>query len=130
MKHILVCDDEPHVVEGIRFLLRDSNRHIDAATNGREALEAIERAIPDLLITDITMPVMSGLELVAALRAVPATQQLPIIILTARGQPRGGVMTHENWGVLEIGKPFEPRKLREIVSSILESAVCPPSTFI
>ena len=56
MKRLLICDDEPHVVEGLRFLLRAPDRHIETAVNGREGLERIRRQRPDLLITDVMMP--------------------------------------------------------------------------
>lgn len=130
MKRILVCDDEPHVVEGIRFLLRGPDRQIQAARDGQEALEQIKQEAPDLLITDIMMPRMSGLELVAALREDGAMQDFPIIILTARGQLPDIAAGQEVWGVLALGKPFEPRKLRELVTDALENGVCPPSASI
>ena len=124
MKCILVCDDEPHVVEGIRFLLRGQGSSVRTASNGREALERIQEQIPDLLITDITMPEMDGLELVAALRQEEATKDLPIIILTARAQVQDASLAQEMWGASLIPKPFEPRSLRDLVSSKLEGEEC------
>lgn len=124
MKRILVCDDEPHVVEGIRFLLRADDRRIHVASNGKEALEQIRRKVPDLLITDIMMPEMDGFELVTALRSAEATKNLSIIILTAKGQLQDAVVAEQLWGVTIIGKPFEPRKLKELVSALLGSQVC------
>ncbi|MFQ5590647.1 MAG: response regulator transcription factor [Phycisphaerae bacterium] len=125
MKRIMVCDDEPHIVEGLRFLLRAPDRHVEVTTSGKEALQCIQEQVPDLLITDIMMPEMSGLEVVATLRADAATKDLPIIIITAKGQARDAAMAQEVWGATVVAKPFQPRKLREIVSSILEADACP-----
>jgi CheY-like chemotaxis protein len=95
------------------------------ASNGREALQCIEAQVPDLLITDVMMPEMSGLELVAALRASANTKHLPIIILTAKGQAQDAALAQEVWGATVIAKPFEPRKLRELVNAALEKEPCP-----
>lgn len=127
MKHIIVCDDEPHVIEGIRFLLRGDNRRIQMAGNGKEALDQIQREVPDLLITDVMMPEMNGLELVAHLRSEEATKDLPIIILTAKGQSQDTGLAESMWGVSLVGKPFEPRALRELVAAKLETEACQPS---
>jgi CheY-like chemotaxis protein len=124
-RQILICDDEPHVLEGLRFLLKSKERRIVTAPNGRRALELIESCTPDLLITDVMMPEMNGVELVAALRGRPATQNLPIIIVTARGQPDDAVVAQEVWGTHVIAKPFDPGALRELVSSILGDRACP-----
>jgi CheY-like chemotaxis protein len=124
MKRIIVCDDEPHIVEGLRFLLRSPDRQIEAATRGNEALQLVDQRMPDLLILDIMMPGMSGLEVLATLRAAPNTKSLPIIILTAKGQARDAAMAQEVWDATVVAKPFEPQKLRELVTATLERDVC------
>jgi DNA-binding response OmpR family regulator len=125
MKRLLICDDEPHIVEGLRYLLRAPDRQIDVASDGAEALERIRAAVPDLLIVDVMMPKMGGLEVVASLQAGGKTQHLPIIILTAKGQARDAAMAQEVWGATVMAKPFEPRKLQELVDAVLEKHSCP-----
>ena len=126
MKRIIVCDDEPHIVEGVRFLLRVPSRDIHVARSGAEALAKVEEQIPDLLILDIMMPEMSGLEVLGTLRAASATADLPIIILTAKGQARDATMAQDIWGATVVAKPFDPRVLRELVTATLEDSVCVP----
>jgi DNA-binding response OmpR family regulator len=125
MKRLLLCDDEPHIVEGLRYLLRAPDRQIDVATDGVEALERIRAAVPDLLIVDVMMPRMGGLEVVASLQADEATHHVPIIILTAKGHARDAAMAQEVWGATVMAKPFEPRKLQELVGTMLERNACP-----
>jgi DNA-binding response OmpR family regulator len=125
MKRIIVCDDEPHIVEGLRHLLKSPSREIVRTSSGREALASIRERKPDLLITDIMMPELSGLEVVATLRAANETKNLPIIILTAKGQAQDANMAQEVWGATVVAKPFDPRKLRELVSATLEDQACP-----
>jgi len=121
MKTILVCDDEPHILEGLRFLLRAPDRQILVASHAKEALDMIAQQIPDLLITDVMMPEMSGLELVETLRDQEAT---PIIILTAKGQAQDASMAQQVWGAAVMAKPFQPAKLRELVTTTLSSQPC------
>jgi CheY-like chemotaxis protein len=125
MKRIMVCDDEPHILEGLRYLLRSPDQHVEVANSGREALQRIAEQKPDLLITDIMMPEMSGLEVVSALRGQEATKDLPIIILTAKGQAQDAAMAQQVWGATVVAKPFKPQELRELVTITLESGVCP-----
>ena len=125
MKRIMVCDDEPHILEGLRYLLRSDDRTIDVAASGQEALRGIDEQIPDLLITDIMMPEMSGLEVVATLRAREDTKDLPIIILTAKGQAQDAAMAQEVWGTTVVAKPFNPQALRDLVTATLENESCP-----
>lgn len=124
MKQILVCDDEPHILEGLRHLLRTPERRVSVAGSAKEALELIAQQLPDLLITDVMMPEMSGLELVERLRNDEATKQLPIIILTAKGQAQDATMAQEVWGATVMAKPFQPRKLRELVDGTLANSPC------
>ncbi len=124
MKHIVACDDEPHILEGLRHLLRAEDRSIQVASSGPEALALIAQQTPDLLIVDIMMPEMSGLDVVAALRADDKTKDLDIIILTAKGQAQDAALAQEVWGATVVAKPFSPHKLRELVSGTLERKVC------
>jgi len=125
MKRIVVCDDEPHIVEGLRYLLRSAEREIVVTYSGEEGLRAISAQRPDLLIVDIMMPGMSGLEVVSTLRADPTTRDLPIIILTAKGQASDANMAQEVWGTTVMAKPFQPQELRKLVASTLEIGACP-----
>lgn len=125
MHRILICDDEPHIVEGVRHLLRAPDRTLVTTSNGIDALESITGQTPDLLIIDVMMPEMSGLEVVAKLRSSERTRELPIIILTAKGQAEDAVMAQEVWGATVMTKPFQPSSLRHLVSSILEGQTCP-----
>ena len=120
MKSILVCDDEPHIVEGLRYLLRAPDRTIVIARSGREALMRIQESVPDLVILDVMMPEKSGLEVVADLRGAEATRDLPIIILTAKGEAQDAAMAQEIWRATVMAKPFEPQKLKQLVSDSLE----------
>lgn len=125
MKRIMVCDDEPHILEGLRYLLRGPDRQIDVASSGKEALQRIAEQKPDLLITDIMMPEMSGLEVVSILRGQNTTKDLPIIILTAKGQAQDAAMAQQVWGATVVAKPFNPQELKELVSTTLAGPVCP-----
>ena len=130
MKRIVVCDDEPHIVEGLRHLLRSPDRNIEVTSSGSEALECIRREKPHLLITDVMMPEMSGLEVVSILRAAEETRNLPIIILTAKGQAEDAAMAQEVWGATVVAKPFQPGALRDLVAATLEQGACPQHTSI
>jgi len=125
MKRLLICDDEPHIVEGLKYLLRGHDRQIDVASNGIEALERIRDAKPNVLILDVMMPKMGGLEVVAALRESPDTHDVPIIILTAKGQARDAAVAQEIWGTTVMAKPFEPRRLKDLVNAVMEREACP-----
>lgn len=124
MKRIIVCDDEPHIVEGLRFLLRSADREIVVTYSGMEALNEVHELRPDLLVVDVMMPGMSGLEVVSTLRADPRTKDLPIIILTAKGQAQDAAMAQEVWGAIVVAKPFQPAALKELISATLENVEC------
>lgn len=124
MKQLVVCDDEPHIVEGLRHLLRKPNRAIHVANGGQQALDLVRAHHANMLVIDIMMPGMSGLEVVSTLRSTPDFKDLPIIILTAKGQAKDAVMAQEVWGVTVMTKPFQPAMLKQLVSEILEGVQC------
>jgi two-component system alkaline phosphatase synthesis response regulator PhoP len=82
---ILVCDDEHFIQHAVRMKLTKAGYDVETAPDGRAGLEAIRRERPLLLITDLQMPNMDGIALCHELRSDPATSDLPIIMLTAKG---------------------------------------------
>ena len=84
---ILTVDDEPDALTSLRLFLSIEGFEVLTASSGREALSSIQSQAPDLVITDLAMPDMNGLELCARLRAQPATRRIPIILYTGFAQP-------------------------------------------
>lgn len=84
-KRVLVCDDEPHILNVVAAKLRNAGLEVITASDGRQAFELARVQVPDLVFTDYQMPFLSGLELCAKLRSDAATRHIPAIMLTARG---------------------------------------------
>ncbi|HWB11117.1 MAG TPA: response regulator [Pirellulales bacterium] len=121
---ILLCDDEVHIVRAAEFKLARAGYDVRCAADGQEAWEIIQQDPPDLLITDLQMPRLGGLQLIERLRQRPDTNGLPVIVLTAKGFELKPQELAERWGVLAVvGKPFSPRELLHLV----ESSVPPPA---
>src|SRR5207245_7322852 len=81
---VIVVEDEESIQKLVTVALRRAGYEVTLASNGREALERVAEATPDLIVSDVTMPEMDGLELLQRLRADPATSAIPVIMLTAR----------------------------------------------
>jgi DNA-binding response OmpR family regulator len=85
---VLLIEDEPNIAEAIRFILARDGWRVSHLAEGSGAIAAIRCDPPDLVILDHMLPGLSGLEILAALRADPATKDLPVMMLTARGRDR------------------------------------------
>ena len=83
-KKVLLCDDEPHILRAAEFKLSLAGFAVTTASNGLEAWQAIQADRPDILVTDLQMPQMNGLELSRRVREAFAPHELPIIMLTAK----------------------------------------------
>ncbi len=96
---IVVVDDEPDLRYLLRRVLERDGHEVTDASNGAAALEAIYHFPPDLVVTDMMMPVMGGAELIRRLRADPGTAQIPILAVTGDAQLAGGADTvlHKPW---------------------------------
>ena len=81
---MLVVDDDPNVVSLVRQLLEDTSYEVSAAADGQEALEAIARRRPDVVLLDLLMPRLDGFGVIEGLRENPDTRDLPVIVLTAK----------------------------------------------
>ena len=110
-KKVLVVDDEIHIVHVVAIKLRNNGYEVISANNGSEAFELAQSEMPDIIVTDFQMPVMTGVELVEKLRKQEQTKNIPVIMLTARSF----AISKEQQEQLKISnclsKPFGPREL-------------------
>jgi len=117
---ILVADDEPHIRRILVALLGTAGFAVIEASDGDEALEALDAPLtPDLLILDLMMPRMSGLEVLNRLRERPAHRRTPVIVLTAKGQDADRQAVLSAGAVDFMTKPFSPKKLISRIQEIL-----------
>ena len=116
---ILVVDDEPDVVELIRFNLQAAGYDVVTADDGTEALRKALSASPDLIILDLMLPEVDGLEVCKLLRRDPHTKAIPIVMLTARAGEIDRVLGFELGADDYVTKPFSPRELVLRVKALL-----------
>ena len=118
-KHILIVEDEPAIRDMVAFALRKAGMEAAHAGDARGAQSMIAERVPDLILLDWMLPGMSGLELARRLRKEDLTRDVPIIMLTARGEETDRV------GGLEAGvddyvvKPFSPRELIARINAVM-----------
>jgi len=116
---ILVVEDENDIRELIRYNLLQEGFAVEEAADGAEALDRIERRRPDLVLLDLMLPRLSGLELCQRLRANPETMKLPIIVVTAKGAEVDRVLGLEMGADDYVVKPFSPREVVARVKALL-----------
>ncbi|MEP6566185.1 MAG: response regulator transcription factor [Mesorhizobium sp.] len=117
--HILVADDDPHIREVICFALEKAGMKTVAVADGAAALLAIERRAPDLVVLDIGMPEMDGLEVCRRLRQ---RSDVPVLFLSARDEEIDRIVGLEMGADDYVTKPFSPRELVARVNVILRRA--------
>lgn len=105
-QHVLLIEDEPNIAEAIRFVLARDGWQVSVLADGGIAVAEVARLRPDLVILDLMLPGMSGLEIVAILRADPVTQALPVMMLTAKGLGRDREAAERAGVTLFMTKPF------------------------
>ncbi|MEK9861542.1 MAG: response regulator [Limisphaerales bacterium] len=117
---VLVVDDEPDAIELIRFNLKASGYDVLTAEDGEEALLKARKFSPDLILLDVMLPEIDGLEVCKILRRDPATATLPIIMLTAKASEIDRVLGLEFGADDYVTKPFSPRELVLRVRNLLK----------
>ena len=129
MKDILLVDDEPHVIRVLRMSLEGAGYSVRQAANGVQALERIREAQPDLLITDIDMPGMTGKDLcLAIIREIP-DRSFAIYVLTSRAENEHREWSRELENLLFIEKPVSIRQLLVDLNRDLASKRDPERTW-
>ncbi len=116
---ILVVDDEIYIVHILDFSLGMEGYQVLTALDGEQALEKARAEKPDLIVLDIMMPKLDGYETCKALKSDPATREIPVILLSAKGRNVDQKVGFEVGADDYITKPFSPRKLVERINAIL-----------
>jgi DNA-binding response OmpR family regulator len=118
-KVALVVDDEQHIVHVVALKLRNAGLEVLTASDGEQAFELASKSPPDIVITDLQMPYMNGLELCQKLRENSSTANIPALMLTARGH----ALSKEDLAGTNIAevlaKPFSPREILARVEALL-----------
>ncbi|MFM7710209.1 MAG: response regulator transcription factor [Ferruginibacter sp.] len=119
VKKILIADDEADIVEIIRFNLEAQGFQIESASNGVEAVEKAKKQLPDLIILDIMMPLMNGMDACVEIRNHEELRQAMVIFLTAKNDELTEVQALELGADDFISKPIRPKVLATKINSLL-----------
>jgi DNA-binding NarL/FixJ family response regulator len=121
-KKLLLVDDDPNLVLLVKDYLEFQGYEVTAANNGREALEVLEKNIPDMIICDVMMPEVDGYGFVADLRKRQDIGWIPVLFLSAKGQSQDRIKGLNLGADVYMVKPFEPEELVAQVESSLSQA--------
>jgi two-component system, OmpR family, response regulator MtrA len=120
MARIVVADDDVDIRDLVVFKMEQSGHEVVSVGDGAAALEACRAGVPDLVVLDVMMPGMGGLDACRALRLEPALARVPVILLTARAQ-ESDIEQGFNAGADDyVVKPFSPRELASRVAAVLQ----------
>lgn len=116
-KKILIADDDPHILEVVTFALEKASMNICTASDGKQAIETFQSAHPDLIVLDVNMPEMDGLDVCKEIRK---SSDVPILFLSSRDEEIDRILGLEIGGDDYLTKPFSPRELVARVKAILK----------
>ncbi|MCG6859632.1 MAG: response regulator [Salaquimonas sp.] len=116
-KRILLVEDEPNIVESLRFILEQAGFEVDVISDGNAALASVIADRPDAVVLDIMLPGMNGFDVLRAVRGDTKLASLPVIVLTAKGQPNDRKMAETIGATAFITKPFSNAEVIECVRS-------------
>jgi DNA-binding response OmpR family regulator len=121
-KRILIADDEPNIVAALEFLLERNGFEVRVARNGEEALLQVEAALPDLVLLDVMMPLVSGYDVCRRIREHPRCGQVKIILLSAKGRAAEVQKGMALGADMYIVKPFSTREVVDKINALLAPA--------
>jgi DNA-binding response OmpR family regulator len=120
IKQVVYIEDRQEMIDLVRLILHRKGFEIIGATTSREGLELIHQHMPDLILLDLMMPDMDGWEVFQRIRAGETTQNIPVIVITAKAQPIDKVLGLHIAKVDDyISKPFNPQELIESIEKVL-----------
>lgn len=119
---VLIADDEPNIVISLEFLMKREGHDVSIARDGQQALEAIRRIRPDLVLLDVMMPFKTGYEVLQELRADEAIARTKVLMLTAKGRDTDTAKGIALGANAYMTKPFSTKDLAERVRQLLAAA--------
>lgn len=125
MKRVFIIEDDRDIVELVRYNLANEGFQVTAAYDGASGLGTVKKAPPDILLLDLMLPKLTGLEICREIRRDEALNRLPILMLTARGEEADRVVGLEMGADDYVTKPFSPRELIARVKALLRRAELP-----
>lgn len=117
-KRIVLVEDEPNIIEAISFILSREGWEVTTCANGETAIETVRNARPDALLLDVMLPGQSGFDILRALRADMDFAELPVLMLTARGQKKDRDLAAELGVTRFMTKPFANAELIAALAEI------------
>lgn len=115
---VLLIEDEPNIIEAIRFILSREGWRVDTHSDGRTAVDAVRERLPDLVILDVMLPNRSGYDILNDIREIEEFGSLPVLMLTARGQSKDRALA-ETLGVDRfMTKPFSNGEILDTVREL------------
>ncbi len=118
-RNIMVVDDNLNLVDILRIMLESKGFNVRCAYSGKDLFAGLEELKPDLILLDILMPKMDGLEVLNRLKCNPATASIPVILQTVKGKPEDVIEGYKKGAAYYITKPFTKDQLFDGVNSIL-----------
>ena len=120
-KRVLLIEDEPNIIQAISFILSREGWTVDTHADGLTAMAEVERRKPDVVILDVMLPNRSGFDILQDLRAAPDTADLPVLMLTARGQKRDRELAMRYGASRFMTKPFANSEVLDCVRELTGS---------
>ena len=120
-QRILIAEDEPSIVVSLEFLLEGAGYEVTITRDGEEALRAAERLKPDLMVLDVMLPAVNGLEVCRRVRLAPALQHIPILFLSARGLESEITKGLALGATAYMTKPFATKELIQAIGNLLRT---------
>jgi len=114
---VLIADDELRLRKVVSLHLKKSGFDVIEANNGKQALELAKENLPDIIVLDVMMPEMTGLEACAAIKAEEAFSNVPVILLTAMAESEDIKKGEEAGADTYLTKPFSPKELIDVIKS-------------
>ena len=118
-KHVLVIEDEPNIIEAISFILSRDGWTVDTHSNGHDAVDVVRAKSPDLVILDVMLPGKSGYDILTELRSGAETADLPVLMLTARGQTKDRDLAEKIGASRFMTKPFSNAEVLEAMRELV-----------
>ena len=118
-KKALIVDDSLTIRQMLSFTLRGADFDVQEAQHGQDALDKLKGFSPDLIVTDLNMPVMDGIEFIRRARGLAPTRYVPILMLTTESQPEKKKAGKEAGATGWIVKPFDPKNFLAVVSKLV-----------